>query len=139
MVVFVQSYPNLINTLFLIKNNSSYKKTTICVINNFNLYNLLKSIKYLSKNNIEIKYVEDDEIIFSSFFAFIRSYINVKIKLKNIISDLKFNKCDIFFFSKAFTTLGFYLLKNNKTNNQLIHIPDPGCDVYTITDKKPKT
>ena len=100
MVVLVQSYPNLINTLYLIKNNSLYKKTTICVINNINLYKLLKSIKYLSNTNVEIKHVQDDEIIFSSFSAFIRSFINVKINLKNIISDLKFNNCDIFFLVK---------------------------------------
>tara|TARA_B110000908_G_C10267683_1_gene466113 strand:+ start:10091 stop:11224 length:1134 start_codon:yes stop_codon:yes gene_type:complete len=137
MVVFVQSYPNLINTLYLINNSFLYEKTTVCVIKNINLYKFLDSRKSLFKNEINILFIDDDDVSFKSIYHFFSSFTNLKIKIKRSLNKLQFINSDIFFFSKAFTTLGFYLIKNLKKYNQLVHFPDPGCDVYQLSDSKP--
>ena len=137
MVVFVQSYPNLINTLYLINNSFLYEKTTVCVIKNINLYKFLDSRKSLFKNETDIIFVDDEELSFDSFYHFISSFIKVKLRIKRSLSKLQFINSDMFFFSRAFTTLGFYLIKNLKKDNQLIYFPDPGCDVYQLSDSKP--
>ena len=137
MVVFVQSYPNLINTLYLINNSFLYENTTVCVIKNINLYKFLDSRKSFFKNEINILFIEDDDVSFKSIYHFFSSFIKLKIKIKRSLNKLQFINCDIFFFSRAFTTLGFYLIKNLKKYNQLVHFPDPGCDVYKLSDSKP--
>ena len=139
MVVFVQSYPNLINTLYLMKNSIYYNETSICVIKNINLYKFLITIKDSFNNKINISHIEDDEISFTSIYEFLKSFIKKKKVLKKISLNYKFNNCDIYFFSRSFTTLGLFLLKANNYHNKFIHIPDPGCDVYKIKDSKPKS
>tara|TARA_B100001175_G_C19513768_1_gene645718 strand:+ start:2466 stop:3599 length:1134 start_codon:yes stop_codon:yes gene_type:complete len=139
MVVFVQSYPNLINTLYLINNGDIYQKVTVCIIKNINLYKFLDSRKSFYKKEIDIIFTDDEEISFDSIYNFIISFITVKFKIKRSLYKLKFIDSDLFFFSRAFTTLGFYLIKNIKNHNQLIHFPDPGCDVYQLSDSKPNS
>ena len=78
MVVFVQSYPNLINTLYLMKNSIYYNETSICVIKNINLYKFLITIKDSFNNKINISHIEDDEISFTSIYEFLKSFIKKK-------------------------------------------------------------
>ena len=137
MVVFVQSYPNLINTLYLINNSFLYEKTTVCVIKNINLYKFLDSRKSLFKNETDIIFIDDEELSFDSIYHFISSFVKVKLRIKRSLSKLQFINSDMFFSSRAFITLGFYLIKNLKKDNQLIYFPDPGCDVYQLSDSKP--
>ena len=137
MVVFVQSYPNLINTLYLLSNSFIYEKVTVYVINNINLYKFLNITKKHFKKKIEITLIKQKEILFISIYDFIKSFINIKLSINEISSSINSKNCDIFFFSKAFTTLGFCLIKNIKKQNKLIHVPDPGCDVYQLSDSKP--
>ena len=40
----------------------------------------------------------------------------------------------VYFFSKSFTDYGYYYLKRLYKNNKIIHIQDPGCDIYTFAD-----
>ena len=54
--------------------------------------------------------------------------------MKNTYKDF-----DIVFFSKEFTSLGFYILDKLRPDNRLIHVPDPGCDVYQMSDRKPSS
>ena len=86
MVVFVQSYPNLINTLYLINNSFLYEKTTVCVIKNINLYKLLDSRKSLFKNETDIIFIDDEELSLDSICHFISSFIKVKLRIKRSLS-----------------------------------------------------
>ncbi len=45
---------------------------------------------------------------------------------------------DVFFSSKEYTSNAFYFLNKFIKKSNVIHIPDPGCDVYNMTDRKPK-
>ena len=137
MIVFVQSYPNLLNTLYLLTNSFIYEKVIVYVINNRNLYKFLEISKKHFTKKIDIRFINEDEISFVSIYDFIKSFIQIKLSINRISNKIKHENSDIFFFSRAFTTLGFFLVKKTKKNNQLIYIPDPGCDVYKLSDSKP--
>ena len=137
MVVFVQSYPNLINTLYLLYNSFIYEKITVYVVGNLNLYKFLNKTKKKFKKNIDVIFIKQQEVLFNSVHDFIKSFIKIKLSIYRTSLSIKLKNCDIYFFSRAFTTLGFYLINNVKKNNQLIHFPDPGCDIYQLSDLRP--
>ena len=81
MVVFVQSYPNLINTLYLLYNSFIYKKITVYVVGNLNLYKFLNKTKKKFKKNIDVILIKQQEVLFNSFHDFIKSFIKIKLSI----------------------------------------------------------
>lgn len=138
--ILAQSYPHVKSVLYLIDSHRD---------NNVEIHLLIFQNKYLFEffNHMNKEHFNDDINI-----EFIPKYSvgNDEIYFKyNLLAEKKFlrkqfNKyCHqtrnhlIYFFSKSFTDYGYYFLKNLYKNNDVIHIQDPGCDVYDIRDGKP--
>ena len=134
--IFIQSYPNLINVLTLLKEGSFYEKIHIYVVDNMDLHTLLKKITSHS-------FKDHAKVFFYKNISFdVRNPFNIlknRVYINSILSNLNIYKNDVYFSSIGFTTFGFTLIKkvSNPTNN-LIHFSDPGCDVYDLKDRKPK-
>jgi hypothetical protein len=142
VLIFAQSYPHVKNVLYLLekyKNTSPYIK--LCVFNNsylFKYFSLLNQEHFNNQINLSFipKYVpvgggshKRNLIIFEKYFL----YSSFNIHCGNIVGH------EIFFFSQSFTDYGYYFLKKLYRKNNVTHIQDPGCDIYTITDGAPKS
>ena len=140
MLILAQSYPHVKNVLFLIdqyiNDNTDIK---LLVFQNRYLFEFFNEInKEHFNNKIIIELIPKYSTIYNNIFI---KYLLIaeKIFLYKYYRLTCGNTTDhtVYFFSKSFTDYGYYFLKNLHRNNKIIHIQDPGCDVYSITDGKP--
>ena len=134
-IILIQSYPNLINAITILEKGIFYEKIKLWVINNSELFKLIKKIVFIYfKDKAEVLFYNQDEFSLYSPFEILKNKIKISAKLKTI----KVNNFDVFFSSIGFTTFGFSIIKKivRIGNNNIIHIQDPGCDVYTLTDRR---
>ena len=142
VLILAQSYPHVKNVLYLIDQHSrDAVEIRVLVFQNKYLFDFLIEMNNDHYNNdIKISYVPkysggDDN-----------KFIKYNLLAEKIFLRKQFNKfChqarghQIYFFSKSFTDYGYYFLRRLHKDNKVIHIQDPGCDVYTIKDGKPKS
>ncbi len=139
--IFCSSYTCIKNVLYILENYSWYDSKTLIITGTHDLAKFFEGIvfKYF-KRNVEVVFIPDH---YSSLkprlitipFRIIYSRFKNKILLKNI--NKKNLQSDIFFSSKEFTGIGFYFLNKLSRYGKIIHIPDPGCDVYEMSDRAP--
>ena len=140
MLILAQSYPHVKNVLYLIDRYiNDATEIKLLVFQNrylFDFFNEINNDHFNSQLNINFipKYKDVTKYTFLKF-----SLLPEKLFLYNIYNKYLKNDTSktVYFFSKSFTDYGYYFLKNLHRNNKIIHIQDPGCDVYSITDGKP--
>ena len=140
IVIFAQSYPHIKNVLYLVENSLEDRiKIKLFIFRNSYLYQFFEEINNEHFNNqIEINFIPKytaayKNKLFQYLLVIEKLFLfNTFKKNCNQINDHK-----IYFFSKSFTYYGYYFLKKLHRNNKIIHIQDPACDVYNISDGKP--
>tara|TARA_B000000475_G_scaffold105325_2_gene85530 strand:+ start:32847 stop:33956 length:1110 start_codon:yes stop_codon:yes gene_type:complete len=137
IIIFIQSYPPLKTALYLL---DKYKKTaslSVYVFENLSIFHFFNKLNSQFFNNrINIYFVDGYRGYGFIPIKTISEKFYLTKRFKSVFpKDSRLNN-EIFFFSKDFTDHQFYFIKRLFKNNRLNHIPDPGCDVYTIKDKK---
>jgi len=140
ILIFAQSYPHVKNVLYLINRYSKDKtKIKLLVFQNRYLFHFFNEISNEHFNDqIEINFIPKYSPVYKNklfkYLVVIEKLFLLKTFKKNCN---QINGHKIYFFSKSFTYYGYYFLKKLHRNNKIIHIQDPACDVYNISDGKP--
>jgi len=142
VLILAQSYPHVKNVLYLIDlyiNDSAEIK--LLIFQNNYLYKFFSEInKEHFNNKVKIKFIPKYSTIYNNIFI---KYLLIadKIFLYKYyrLTCRHIAGYTVYFFSKSFTDYGYYYLKKLHSNNKIIHIQDPGCDIYNIINGKPNS
>ena len=140
LLIVCQSYPNVKNSLYFLDKCASSVEKHIIVVGNQLLYRLFSEVNsayFDGSINLQFFSVPEPNIKLTpswliNIVMYKRRNRQISMQLAEIYKDF-----DIVFFSKEFTSLGFYFINKLRRTNRLIHVPDPGCDVYEMSDRKP--
>ena len=140
LLIVCQSYPNVKNSLYFLDKCASSVEKHIIVVGNQQLYGLFSEVNsayFDGSINLQFFSVLEPNIKLTpswlvNIVKYKRRNRQISMQLAEIYKDF-----DIVFFSKEFTSLGFYFINKLRRTNRLIHVPDPGCDVYEMSDRKP--
>ena len=136
--IFIQSYPPFKIALKLLAKFHTDFKCTIFIFENNSLFHFFKSLNHKFFNNqIDVIFIPafKSSLPYPIKSFFHKRYLNET--YKTFFSDIR--DSDIYFISKEYTDHQYYILDKLKKINKLCHIPDPGCDVYKMSDGKPST
>ena len=140
ILILAQSYPHIKSILYLIDlHYKKSKKIKLLIFNNRYLFEFLTeiNIEYFDRK-IDINLVKKYKPKFQNIFfrySFIFENIFYHVLIKNIV--VMFLDIVSTFSVRSLLTTAIFLRKLYKNNN-VIHIQDPACDVYDISDGKPK-
>ena len=140
ILIFAQSYPHVKNVLYLIDRYfNSAVEIKLFIFQNRYLFEFFNEINNEHFNNqIEINFIPKYSAVYKNILFKYLLVIEKLLLFKTFKKNCnQINGHKIYFFSKSFTDYGYYFLKNLHRNNKIIHIQDPGCDVYNISDGKP--
>jgi hypothetical protein len=140
LLILTQSYPHVKNVLFLIDHYiNEFTEIKLLVFQNRYLFDFFNEINNEHFNSqIDIRFIPKYPTIDNNNFLK-HNLIAEKMFLYKYYRLTCGNTTNhtVYFFSKSFTDYGYYFLKILHKNNKIIHMQDPGCDVYKITDGKP--
>ncbi len=138
--IFCSSYTCVKSTLYILEKYSWYKNRTLIVSGTEDLFNFFSNIVEKYFEDVRVIFTPDNYNINSSAILIPFRIIICRIKNRKLAKSIKMSDeiSDVFFSSKEYTSNAFFFLNKVSKNSNIIHIPDPGCDVYKMTDRKPK-
>jgi hypothetical protein len=128
-VYIIQSYPQLSN-LFWLKSNNKVALKRVIVIGNTLLYSFLD--RY---SDIETSYIQDNN------FSYYKVWDWIRLRAYSRSAPLVVNDCEtVYFSSYEFAgIIGPVLKVCGRLGLDIIHLADPGCDVYTSKKRNLKS
>ena len=139
-LIFCSSYTCVKTILYILEKYNWYKDRTLIISGTTDLFNFFSNIVNQNFDNTKVIYIPNNYNSNSSFLSIPYKIISSRIKNRILAKSINSNNeiSDVFFSSKEYTSNAFYFLNKMIKKNTIIHIPDPGCDVYNMSDRKPK-
>ena len=137
--IFCSSYTCVKTILYILEKYNWYQERTLIISGTNDLYQFFSNIVNQYFNNTKVIYIPNNYNSNSSSFLIPYKIISSRIKNRILAKSINSNDkiSDVFFSSKEYTSNAFYFLNKMVKKNTIIHVPDPGCDVYNMSDRKP--